>query len=173
MCTHIGELSSGGGEEAGLVVSRNTSGHESEPIGKLNVKTLRATLKDPNASEGDRISAAKKLGFVLRMQQGHAIELACLKLKDVYVLHMPGELFVEHQLEAQKLRHDATVCMAAYGDYSPGYTGTKIAYSQGGYETQPSSSNVAPEVEDVLTKGIEPAVDRVMVSRVHFPINIR
>jgi hypothetical protein len=88
------------------------------------------------------------------MQEGHAIELECLKLKDVYVLHMPGELFVEYQLEAQKQRPNATVCMAAYGDYGPGYIGTKIAYSQGGYETQPSSSNVAPEVEDVLMEGI-------------------
>jgi hypothetical protein len=120
----------------------------------LDAKTLRATLDDPNASESNRISAAKKLAFVLRMQQGHAIELACLKLKDVYVLHMPGELFVEYQLEAQKLRPNDTVCMAAYGDYGPGYVGTKIAYSQGGYETQPSSSNVAPEVEDVLMEGI-------------------
>ena len=42
-----------------------------------------------------------------------------------------------------------TVCMAAYGDYGPGYIGTKIAYSQGGYETGPVS-RVAPEVEDVL-----------------------
>lgn len=120
----------------------------------LKVEKLRATLKDPQASEGDRIAAAKKLAFVMRMEQGHAIELACLKLKDVYVLHMPGELFVEYQLEAQKLRPEATVCMAAYGDYGTGYIGTKIAYSQGGYETQPKSSNVAPQVEDVLMAGI-------------------
>ena len=40
--------------------------------------------------------------------------------------------------------------MAAYGDYGPGYIGTTIAYEQGGYETSPASSNVAPEVEGVL-----------------------
>ena len=100
------------------------------------------------------MSAARKLAYVLRMQAGRAIELSCLKLKDVYVLHLPGELFVEYQLEVQKLRPQATVCLAAYGDYGPGYVGTKIAYSQGGYETQPSSSNVAPHVEDVLMEGI-------------------
>ena len=44
----------------------------------------------------------------------------------------------------------ATVCMAAYGDYGPGYIGTQIAYSQGGYETG-YVSRVAPEVEKVLT----------------------
>jgi hypothetical protein len=41
------------------------------------------------------------------------------------------------------------VAMAAYGDYGPGYIGTTIAYSQGGYETGPVS-RVAAEVEPVL-----------------------
>jgi len=40
--------------------------------------------------------------------------------------------------------------MAAYGDYGPGYIGTEKAYAEGGYETSPASSNVAPEVEGVL-----------------------
>lgn len=44
--------------------------------------------------------------------------------------------------------------MAAYGDYGPGYIGTELAYWQGGYETQPSASNVAPQVEGVLMDGI-------------------
>jgi hypothetical protein len=78
-----------------------------------------------------------------------------LKLGSVYLVHMPGELFVEYQLAGQALRPDDTVCMAAYGDYSPFYIGTEVAYSQGGYETQPQSSNVAPEVEKVLTDGMK------------------
>ena len=48
------------------------------------------------------------------------------------------------------MRPDATVCVAAYGDYAPGYVGTEIAYTQGGYEVQASSSNTAPQVEKVL-----------------------
>lgn len=44
--------------------------------------------------------------------------------------------------------------MAAYGDCGPGYIGTAIAYAQGGYGTQPSSSNTAPQVETVLMDGI-------------------
>jgi hypothetical protein len=44
--------------------------------------------------------------------------------------------------------------MAAYGDYAPWYIGTAIAYEQGGYETEPRSSNVAPEVEGVLIGAI-------------------
>ena len=67
---------------------------------------------------------------------------------------MPGELFVEYQLAAQQMKPEATVCMAAYGDYAPGYIGTQIAYSQGGYEVQESSSNTAAGVELVLMNGM-------------------
>jgi hypothetical protein len=66
------------------------------------------------------------------------------------MLSMPGELFVEYQLAAQKMRPDLFVTMAAYGDYGPGYIGTSIAYEQGGYETLPTSSFVSPKVEPVL-----------------------
>lgn len=120
----------------------------------LNAEKLRAALEDTQAEERDRLVAATKLSFVLRMQQGNPIELSCLKLGGIYLLHMPGELFVEYQLAAQEMRPNDTVCMAAYGDYGTGYIGTKIAYAQGGYETQPSSSNTAPEVEQVLMDGI-------------------
>ena len=49
--------------------------------------------------------------------------------------------------------------MAAYGDYAPFYIGTEIAYSQGGYEVQPSSSNVTPQVEKVLMDGVKWLLD--------------
>jgi hypothetical protein len=68
---------------------------------------------------------------------------------------MPGELFVEYQLAAKKMRPDDFVVMAAYGDYGPGYIGTEIAYSQGGYETSERASRVAPEVEGVLMEGLK------------------
>jgi hypothetical protein len=71
-----------------------------------------------------------------------------LKIGPACVLHMPGELFVEYQLAAQKMRPEKFVCLAAYGDAAPTYIGTSIAYSQGGYK--PTRSRVAPEVEDVL-----------------------
>jgi len=120
----------------------------------LAVDKLRATLEDGKAAQSDRLAAASKLAFVLRMQHGEPIQLSCLRLAKVYVLHMPGELFVEYQLAAQQMRPNHTVCMAAYGDCGTGYIGTEIAYSQGGYETQPSSSNTAPQVERVLMDGI-------------------
>jgi hypothetical protein len=117
--------------------------------------TLEATLADAKADPRDRLNAATKLAFLTRCESGYKIELTRLRLGTVNLLHMPGELFVEYQLAAQKMRPDETVCLAAYGDYGTGYIGTEIAYSQGGYETQPSSSNTAPQVEHVLMEGMQ------------------
>jgi hypothetical protein len=120
----------------------------------LNADALRATLENPQTGESERTTAATKLAFVLRTQHGAPIDLTCLRMGNVYVLHMPGELFVEYQLAAQELRPTDIVCMAAYGDCGTGYIGTEIAYAQGGYETQPSSSNTAPQIERVLMDAV-------------------
>jgi len=78
-----------------------------------------------------------------------------LSIGDSRVLHLPGELFVEYQLAAKAARQDLNVMMAAYGDYGPGYIGTEVAYTQGGYETSERASDVAPEVEHVLMQAIQ------------------
>jgi hypothetical protein len=100
------------------------------------------------------VSAAEQLAWLRRVKSGHQIEMACLRVGDTRLLQMPGELFVEYQLAAKRLRPDLHVMMAAYGDYGPGYIGTAAAYPEGGYETSPRSSNVAPEVEPVLMGAI-------------------
>jgi hypothetical protein len=98
---------------------------------------------------------ASRVAWLRRCRAGHKVDVACLKLGRARVLHMPGELFVEYQLAAKALRPDLFVAMAAYGDYAPWYIGTAVAYEEGGYETEPRSSNVAPEVEGVLMGAIK------------------
>jgi hypothetical protein len=123
------------------------------PVAKhLDETKLRADLAtfDPATFFG----AADELAWVLRCKSGHQIDLACLRIGPARVLHMPGELFVEYQLAAKAMRPDLQVMMAAYGDYAPGYIGTAAAYPEGGYETAPRSSHVAPECEAVLLAGV-------------------
>lgn len=115
----------------------------------LEETKLLAILDDATGEVRDRVRAARDLTWLRRAEAKHPIELSCLRLGPAYVVHMPGELFIEYQLAAETLRPDALVCMAAYGDYGPGYIGTAIAYPQGGYETS-RVSRVAPEVEGVL-----------------------
>jgi len=110
----------------------------------------RAMLTDPKADRGLRVNAAVELAWRERCQDGKKTDLHLLRLGDIHILHMPGELFVEYQLAAQAMRPDAPVAMAAYGNYAMGYIGTRAAYPQGGYETARYVSRTAPEVEDIL-----------------------
>jgi hypothetical protein len=123
------------------------------PSTNIPLEKLEAELKDRDPKltmQGD----ASRLAWLRRCQSGHKVDVACLKLGRARILHMPGELFVEYQLAAKAQRQDLFLAMAAYGDYAPWYIGTAIAYEQGGYETEPRSSNVAPEVEGVLMGAI-------------------
>jgi hypothetical protein len=118
----------------------------------LDREKLQQNLPAWNPS--DYWGSPEQLAWVLRCESGHKIDLACLSVGDVRILHMPGELFVEYQLAAKAMRPDLQIAMAAYGDYGPGYIGTEIAYSQGGYETSERASKVAPNCEQVLNDGM-------------------
>jgi hypothetical protein len=123
------------------------------PAAHLKEAELEAILRGPAAVIP--LGAAARLAWLKRCEAGARVDLACLRLGPARVLHMPGELFVEYQLAARQMRRDLFVAMAAYGDYAPGYIGTAVAYEQGGYETSPTSSNVAPAVEAVLMAGMK------------------
>lgn len=126
------------------------------PVGNhLDAAALQQTVEDRDAKPDTRYYAAKKLTWVRRCKAEDTIDIACLAVGPARVLHMPGELFVEYQLAAQKLRPGLFVAMAAYGEYAPGYIGTEIAYGQGGYETSDRASQVAPNVEHVLMGAVE------------------
>ncbi len=120
----------------------------------MDEDALVKMLDDPKERLAQRVRAATDLVWAARAKAGREIELSCLRIGGAYVLHMPGELFVEYQLAAEAIKPQAWVAMAAYGDYGPGYIGTRIAYTQGGYETS-YVSRVAPQVEDVLTRAME------------------
>jgi hypothetical protein len=127
--------------------------------GHLDEAALVKVVKDESAKTTDRWFAAKNLLWLRRCNSGETIDISCLTLKNSRLIHMPGELFVEYQLAAQKLRPELFVAMAAYGDYSPGYIGTEIAYSQGGYESSARASKVAPSVEGVLMGAVSKLLD--------------
>ena len=132
------------------------------PAQHLSEESLVRILGDNGEKIEARLSAASHLAWLRRCKAGHAVEIGCLALGPVRILHLPGELFVEYQLAAQKLRPDLFVAMAAYGDYGPGYIGTQVAYGQGGYETSARASRVSAEVESTLMNAIQKllAVDK-------------
>jgi hypothetical protein len=114
-----------------------------------NLREVERTLRDETAPLAVRATAARDIVYARRVLAGNAIDVTCLRLGNAALLHLPAEVFVEYQLAAQQLRPDLFVCTAGYGDYGPGYIGTTVSYSQGGYETGPVS-RTAPEVEGTL-----------------------
>jgi hypothetical protein len=116
-----------------------------------------AILNDASQPPTPRLRAAREIAWARRTEAGNAISVARLRLGPIDILHLPGELFVEYQLAAQKMRPKSIICVAAYGDYGPGYIGTAVAYAQGGYETS-VVSRVSPRSEAVLMDAIQKLV---------------
>jgi len=125
-----------------------------EPVALPLAKHLSVEKLEAQLAARDKDFNASRLAFARRCRNGRKIEVSCLSLGRARVLHLPGELFVEYQLAAKAAQPDLFIAVAAYGDYAPWYIGTAIAYEQGGYETSPGASNVAPEVEGLLRKAI-------------------
>ncbi|MEI8212375.1 MAG: hypothetical protein WCI02_09510 [Planctomycetota bacterium] len=125
------------------------------PTKNLSIPSLEAILNDASRSASEKIYAATQLVWLRRCEVRDPIVTSSLRLGPVRILHLPGELFVEYQLAAAEMSLDQFVAVAAYGDYAPCYIGTDISYSQGGYETEPRASLVAPESEDVLIEAIQ------------------
>jgi len=110
---------------------------------------LAGELYDP---ELPFLRSISSLAWLERVHRKPEVQVSALHIKEIRLLHLPGEPFVEYQLAAQKYFPDLKICTAAYGEYGMGYIGTAIAYDQGGYETSKMASNVSPEAEkDLLT----------------------
>lgn len=126
------------------------------PLGEHLIESeLRAMLANDSLLVMKKFVAAKHLAWLLRVKSGHTIDVSLLKLGNNWLLHLPGELFIEYQLAAQEMVPNSNICTAAYGEYGPGYIGTKAAYSQGGYETSERASRVSPDAEEVLISAIK------------------
>jgi len=124
-----------------------------------NSEGIKAVMNDETVPVTKRMLAAWQLGYKEMLLAGRKVSVSCLKLGPAYLLHFPGEMFVQYQLAAQAMRPDEMVCLAAYGDLGIGYVGTKKSYEQGGYECSTEIAKVAPEVEEVLLNAMREILD--------------
>lgn len=114
------------------------------------IEENRARMENPKGNVVTRIRAATRVAYALRSER--PIDLSVLEIGDVSMLHLPGESMVEFQLFAQRIKPNAFVAVAAYGDVGPGYICTERSFSEGGYE--PTASRVAPHSEGLFKKAI-------------------
>jgi hypothetical protein len=111
----------------------------------------RKVLEDEKATKAKRGNAAFQIAWLKR--QDRPIDIGCLDFGGkVFVLHLPGEAFIEYQLAAQKMRPVETVFVASYGDDGCGYIPTAKAFLEGGYE--PTVALAGPESEAILLKAM-------------------
>ncbi|GMV93741.1 MAG: hypothetical protein AMXMBFR82_35190 [Candidatus Hydrogenedentota bacterium] len=125
------------------------------PREEVTLEDERARLADQALDDNTRIRAAREVAVLERHEAGKKIDIALLQLGPAHIVHMPGELFIEYQLASQAMLPEHPVCMAAYGDYGPGYIGTTVSYGEGGYETGLYVSRTAPSVEKVLLGSLQ------------------
>lgn len=110
-------------------------------------ETLWERLRDPAISDRVRSRTALELAYRNLDREGRCVAVSALHLGEkLVILHLPGEAFIEYQLEAQRLRPDAQVVAPAYGDCGPGYIPLKASYAEGGYEPDDAFCSPASEV---------------------------
>ncbi len=116
----------------------------------------QAILQNQQSLLSQKIKSAMIVAWNERLKQGDQIELSCLTLGKVSLLHLPGEPFVEFQLAAQKTHPELFLLTAGYGDCAMGYIGTEISYSdRGGYEQtwsfiEPGEALLQAAIEQLL-----------------------
>ena len=115
------------------------------PREDLDPAAIRAIVADPARKVADRNRSAMTVGWLERTATGRPILLGKLDLGGCTLLHLPAETFVEYQLEAQQVRPDRPLAVAAYGDGGPWYIPIARSYAEGGYE--PGVSFVSPSTE--------------------------
>lgn len=111
-------------------------------------------LADEKAAKPQRGRAAMILSWLDRIDR--PINITCLDVGPVRILHLPGEPFIEYQFHAQHAQPGSFVCVAGYGDGGTWYIPTAAAYPEGGYEV--SVAFVGPDSEALLHKAMEKAL---------------
>lgn len=91
---------------------------------------LTKRLKDDPRPFGQCL-AALGLSWRARVEAGKPIDLPVIDFGPALFALLPAEAYVEYQLLAQKLRPDAFVVVAGYGECGPGYIPIERAWKEG------------------------------------------
>jgi len=149
-----GKYNDGSHENRGVLAERIADGMRRAWENTRRSPVTASDIKwsvEPVSLPLDSVKAGKILWE--RFKSGKKVDLQCLAIANrARILFMPGELTVEYQLAAKKMRPDLFVAMAAYGDLGFGYIPTAAAFPQEGYEVE--VAKVTPGAEDVLLEAM-------------------
>jgi hypothetical protein len=104
--------------------------------------------------------AALGLSWRRRSEAGRPIDVPVLDFGAAQLLLLPGEMYVEFQLMAQKLRPDSFVMTLGYGECAPGYVPIERAFEEGDSNLKDwcwvapgSEARIAATLKAALAKG--------------------
>ena len=121
--------------------------------GLYDVFNNRTVINNPRADPTSRMFAARRIASVERLEQ--PIELSCLQIGHVHIVHLPGEPMVAFQLFAQQLLPDRFVAVAGYGEGAPSNICTERACAEAEEgRVEPKMSMVLPRSEALLKAAI-------------------
>ena len=121
------------------------------PREDMNEPDLRAILGETKTNVKTKSKTAIMLAYLHR--QNVPIPITCLHINDeVGIMHLPGETFIEYQIQAQENRPDAFIAVAGYGDLGTGYITLERSFAEGGYE--PVDAFVSGKSEAIMRAAI-------------------
>jgi hypothetical protein len=121
------------------------------PREDMNEPDLRAILGETKTNVKTKSKTAIMLAYLHR--QNVPIPITCLHINDeVGIMHLPGETFIEYQIQAQESRPDAFIAVAGYGDLGTGYITLERSFEEGGYE--PVDAFVSGKSEAIMRAAI-------------------
>lgn len=123
---------------AGNIHPRRCMGNDyavTEALGAALADRAVAALAEARPVGSDLSFARRPMTFPNRVapDQTATAELACLRLGDLTVGFVPGELYVEFQLEFRRALAPAPAFLVGYANAWAGYIPTEASYADGGY----------------------------------------
>jgi hypothetical protein len=78
----------------------------------------------------DQCRDAMGMSWRRRADAGHQIDVPVIDFGPAQLLLLPGEIYVEYQLAAQRMAPDSFVMVAGYGECAPGYIPTEKHWAE-------------------------------------------
>ena len=118
-------------------------------------KTLEAAAKNPPKGQVDGLPdayyAKTYIGMSERQNQSHEVEVMSIRVGDVAIVGLPGEIFCEFGMEIKRRSPAAYTLVGGLCGDEIGYLPTKDSFSQGGYEPLTGSTFHEPGAGEKLT----------------------
>ncbi len=97
--------------------------------GPFSLSSLEAAVRNQENPHRAELSALG-LSWAQRVERQQPIDVPAIDLGGAVLVLLPGEMYVEYQLLAQKLRPDQFVVVLGYGECGPGYVPIERAWEE-------------------------------------------